>query len=381
MPRTSYGLPGKEIKELSDERFKFKVLSNRQLIHFYRTGKFGEFKKPTFQRDIEEDKVNSIISVFQQDWNKCKKSNYFNQHGYSLSICVIKNKYDTYWIIDGQHRLSAIIKLGTNYEFNVLIRLNLCENVKDVQNDFKYMNINSNIPNIHTAFEKSLTQNSIHKVKDYLKTNFIKAFNRSIPKKGKKSTTNRIHINTFMKVFNNIDQVEYLYTSFNKNIGDSDFIVERLLNINNTIAQKINEFELLDVRDKYILNKDFALLSNIKEGLLSPFYLTLRNFHWKEAFFNDEPIHFLKLKKNKTKKKIKSAIREKVLDRDFGEEYTFGKCFVCNNKLKRKNAHMGHIIPESKGGCATVENLKAICSNCNTSMGTENLIEFKRKMA
>jgi hypothetical protein len=55
-------------------------------------------------------------------------------------------------------------------------------------------------------------------------------------------------------------------------------------------------------------------------------------------------------------------------------------------------SHKGHVLPESKGGTLDVENLRPICSSCNSSMGSllakankpalqanENMFEFMRK--
>ena len=36
----------------------------------------------------------------------------------------------------------------------------------------------------------------------------------------------------------------------------------------------------------------------------------------------------------------------------------------------------GHIIAEANGGGIIVSNLKPICQNCNSSMGTKNMDDF-----
>ena len=40
--------------------------------------------------------------------------------------------------------------------------------------------------------------------------------------------------------------------------------------------------------------------------------------------------------------------------------------------------HCGHVIAEKYGGELNISNLKPICSKCNTSMGTENMNDFKK---
>jgi 5-methylcytosine-specific restriction endonuclease McrA len=41
--------------------------------------------------------------------------------------------------------------------------------------------------------------------------------------------------------------------------------------------------------------------------------------------------------------------------------------------------HCAHIISEKNGGTTTLDNLMPICAQCNTSMRTQNLIDFRNK--
>lgn len=57
-----------------------------------------------------------------------------------------------------------------------------------------------------------------------------------------------------------------------------------------------------------------------------------------------------------------------------------GKCFVgCGCEITIANFELGHVKAYSKGGSDKVNNLRPICSTCNKSMGTMNLLEFKEK--
>ena len=59
---------------------------------------------------------------------------------------------------------------------------------------------------------------------------------------------------------------------------------------------------------------------------------------------------------------IPQAMREAVWDRDGG------KCMQCGGK---KYLQYDHIIPASKGGATTVENLQVLCQSCNLSKGAK----------
>lgn len=72
------------------------------------------------------------------------------------------------------------------------------------------------------------------------------------------------------------------------------------------------------------------------------------------------------------KKKIPEAIRQQVWLRFKGRVFE-DKCSIiwCSNIISVFNYHVGHNIPESKGGGNGIDNLRPICSNCNLSMSSQ----------
>jgi 5-methylcytosine-specific restriction endonuclease McrA len=85
-----------------------------------------------------------------------------------------------------------------------------------------------------------------------------------------------------------------------------------------------------------------------------------------------------KYKKNNKKYKKKSipkALREQVWIHHFGEKFKHS-CYIpwCTNTINVFDYHVGHNIPESKGGKLQINNLKPICSRCNHSMGSQYTI-------
>lgn len=75
------------------------------------------------------------------------------------------------------------------------------------------------------------------------------------------------------------------------------------------------------------------------------------------------------------KKTIPKALREQCWISNFGKTYQH-KCYIkwCDNSINVFNYHVGHNIPECKGGKTCLENLKPICSRCNHSMGSQYTI-------
>lgn len=90
------------------------------------------------------------------------------------------------------------------------------------------------------------------------------------------------------------------------------------------------------------------------------------------------PIHVNEIpKKTYKKQSISSTLKRKVWDTYIGQTIGQHKCLCCNlTDITQLSFHCGHIVPESKGGETTLSNLLPICQNCNSSMGTKNMIDF-----
>lgn len=79
----------------------------------------------------------------------------------------------------------------------------------------------------------------------------------------------------------------------------------------------------------------------------------------------------------KKKQKIPSTVKRLVWHNHIGEEVGKAKCLCCKTTdITQLSFHCGHVIPEAHGGEVCVDNLRPICQNCNSSMGTMNMNEF-----
>jgi len=88
-----------------------------------------------------------------------------------------------------------------------------------------------------------------------------------------------------------------------------------------------------------------------------------------------------KAKPTKPKKKsIPKVVKDLSWNKWVGEDVARTKCLCCGvNEIKMSSFHCGHVVAEANGGTTTVDNLRPICAACNTSMGTQNLNDFKAK--
>jgi len=103
-----------------------------------------------------------------------------------------------------------------------------------------------------------------------------------------------------------------------------------------------------------------------------------KNTKNKRKIDKDTPELISKSPKNK-KQAISATIKRLVWNKYIGEEIGKSKCTCCfTTDITQLSFNCGHIIAESNGGETTVSNLKPICQNCNSSMGTKNMNDFMK---
>jgi 5-methylcytosine-specific restriction endonuclease McrA len=89
------------------------------------------------------------------------------------------------------------------------------------------------------------------------------------------------------------------------------------------------------------------------------------------------------IKKEKTENKkqsIPKSVKTHVWNNYIGENIPIHRCLCCKKTLiQNTNFDVGHVISEKDGGTHEINNLRPICSVCNHSMGTENMVDFVKK--
>ena len=356
MVKTTYGIVGKDVG-VSNTKCGIKILTFQQIIET------NNIVIPNFQRDIQESKVDEIVNQFKEEHKT--HQNYFIKHGYVMCLCKIGKKL---YLIDGQHRYKALKRVyNEGFVGSVLVRIQLCESIDEMKKDFALLNINSNIPIVYTYFEDEFVQELLLNLKSQLKTHYGSCFSRSSSK-----TCHRMHIDDFMGLLD-VEYVKSLYLQNNK-----VQLFEKLEVMNEVVKLILSEHDENEIHS-YISKNDYPI---VKEH---GFYLSLKNVNWTQHFVDPKnmiEINLLPTKNTKTqksvykKKQIPKALREVVIHNHFGDRF-ISHCFVCYKSLNRNDVQIGHIEPEVKGGETIESNLRCICKCCNSSMGMENMLEFK----
>lgn len=74
------------------------------------------------------------------------------------------------------------------------------------------------------------------------------------------------------------------------------------------------------------------------------------------------------------KARIPLNLRRRIIERD---GYY---CVYCDEDLRDAEIHMDHVIPESKGGPTTYDNLQVTCRKCNLAKGVLSESEFMDRL-
>ena len=82
----------------------------------------------------------------------------------------------------------------------------------------------------------------------------------------------------------------------------------------------------------------------------------------------------------KKKQSIPKHIKKLVWNTYIGNDIIKHRCLCCK-KITIENTFFecGHVISEKDGGSLEISNLRPICSECNRSMGSMNMVEYVKK--
>lgn len=124
---------------------------------------------------------------------------------------------------------------------------------------------------------------------------------------------------------------------------------------------------------QFDLSRDLELFEDFAEFLENKTNLPITKMQKKATKKKEES----QLKKAK-KVSIPATLKRLVWNKHVGEDIGKAKCLCCRvTDITQLSFNCGHIVSERNGGQLTLDNLLPICQNCNSSMGTMDMNEFK----
>lgn len=211
---------------------------------------------PPIQRPLNENKVNDIVSRMCDNL----AYNWLLSQG-RISIGAIENS-DCYYVLDGQHRLEALLKLLNQQRINneplyshvieiIVVKFN---SINDMNRYYRDINVNSAIEPMYDFVNDHVIQNTLKQIKLWLLENYRHAFrrNKNIIARG----DNNLHIDEWMNLFS-ITDIKNLYRQYNRNYTDSHFLRERILFANDLARAKYNNYFRTNQLADYIIPMNY----------------------------------------------------------------------------------------------------------------------------
>lgn len=156
--------------------------------------------------------------------------------------------------------------------------------------------------------------------------------------------------------------------------------LNKLDNLYNKPGNIYNLARLFNVYDIGKLDEAYTLINDTSDDIITtdinPNEELIKPL---EKNTSEENSSALIKQKKYVKNKIPKLLKNQSWDVYIGKEKGVGNCYCCNAEIDSKHFECGHIIPASKGGPETIENLRPICSLCNKSIGTKHMDEFIEK--
>tara|TARA_Y100000389_G_scaffold11140_1_gene10338 strand:- start:8430 stop:9554 length:1125 start_codon:yes stop_codon:yes gene_type:complete len=324
---------------------------------------------PNIQRIKDDQKVKKIIEYQDKFFKKHKRFNFLgliNIHNCSED----KKEY----LLDGQHRFSAINILYNEMlykDFFVNIEVIHVNTLDEIKENYLLINKNTELPEFPDDIDKNIPEKAakffINKYKDVwttkrktmrpkLNKNHFQIALGYLTEKLQKST-----IEKYSTVYSE-DLVRLLEDKNKKmSLWPVESYVQRIRKI-----KKWPEYKAICKKNKFFL----GMYAYTSEEYC---------YGWVKDILKEETgVEVKKAKKTRKKKPIPKTLRDSVWMK-YVKDQNNPKCYCCEESITLKTWQCGHVISEANGGTLDIDNLRPICQTCNTSMGTQNMEEFKSK--
>jgi hypothetical protein len=316
----------------------------------------NNFHTPEFQADLDETKIQEMVDSFRT----CR-NHFISQMLLTIANVQIAGEEINY-IMDGQHRMEMIKILYEKYGENLEVFLAIHILNDEIMLRHLFDNLNKDSTK-HATYVKLpiFKKQSIDHFRKAISSQYIGCYEKT-----KKQNS---HIKTINELIEDLEQHNFFSNYFHLTTP------ELVAMLNNRHIEYINYIGYLE----NVYNNASQYYSDeqtmIKDHKNVMFF---KNNNFVEYVCNSEDMqHFYN--KN-VRKGISADLRKKVWKNQFGNK-TSGTCPIigCNHLLSsidKRGFQCGHIISVKNGGKEELSNLRPICADCNSKMGSTNWDDF-----
>jgi hypothetical protein len=361
-------------KIVINDKIRIECPTVHQLFRNYKV-----FTSPDFQRIVDMDNVNRIKESYLKNPNCILDSEILI--GYD-------NVLDRNYIIDGQHRITAlsdIIDLIPDALVNIKIKT--CKDMDELFETYKNRNSNSPLED----FQKVLLEENVGRgevevwlaVERYIKTNY-----KAYLKKDMNCKKPNVSLDYVMNKLKS-SHILSVYRSGKEVIDRLNVVNQRIYN---AYIEKCKSGDDKTKEGKKAIDTMANTITKINEHTQQgqvPFCFGL-DIDWSVLLTDDtHPILFAEYEDTKISPKDRNQMKHLVWETYAPQDTVTGKpakhmcCFSCKSvQIVRDttNWHLGHVNAKRYGGNYNAENLRPVCTDCNSKMKTRNMYEFMESM-
>lgn len=320
------------------------------------------------QRPLMEDK---ILEIYNSQKNEYEKNGGILLLD-ALSLCKYKNKY---YLIDGQHRLAALVKLQKEgYKLPKIFCLSTnVNNEMELKQIFKYVNNRSPISDIYFEEICGESKRIIENLVNMLEKKYTKQIFRNNSMNPRAPHTSRSRISDALNSCNFCDAL--IWKKFD-NVEDIMFgFILTFMNWYKECYKTSPNFSVCQDKDCY-----FRLMGE-EIKFFDEMIVRFKEWNILEKYYNQintktetTNVDLVETEKEIKRKNLES-LRIQLWEKRIGKK-DIGKCYLCGAEITVKTYHISHIEAISKGGNDSIENLQVLCQHCNLSMGNTNLYQY-----
>ena len=321
---------------------------------------------PDIQRELDSKHVQELK---ENQMNRYREKGSFDFG--ILDVCICD---ETLYLLNGQHRYKVIqdlVKENVDIysSIPIYILLRSVENNNELNKLWSAVNNSKPI----TLCKNIENQAFCSKLRKYLQVNYEKYLVTS-------ARPSRPHLNLDL-----LQQKLIECKFFEKFSACTEIdLIREIENLNRFYIMTTNEtWKTWNIKQiDRLINR---CNDKLNAGAHKSFYIGIyNNYEWIDRIMYklshnnkyEDVMHYCRTNRVKINKKR----RREVWEKRNGYSSTQGTCFVCKQGISIHDFECGHIESVFYGGGIELSNLEPICRECNKAMGTENLLDYKKKM-
>ena len=373
MPR--HLLPGKMLKELSIGRQYQTEIAFEQ---FNTHAKLRDISKPVQQCSLDDIKVSEMVKEYAAH-------PHFFAHKRIITIAYMEHDKDTYYIVDGQHRIEMareLTKDGKYVNDYVICIWYMLSNEAEMRMLFASINKDSirNQPYVGSDVFIQMRMDEFVKFFKSKDNDYKKLFANKASTTSRKYTIEEVVKKLHRDKFFDIERSPDLYPDLSITNANQRTFSDYILKSADEFYNKLDHDNCQKTDHNYSskwYSDEWELIGYRRIWTLK----TTNFFAWLKDKKRVQPSHSSRYIKSRIPPQTRTATWKKY----YGTN-SCGPCplyHLCNVTLYRdvRNGwQCGHIISEKNGGELQVDNLRPICQGCNCSMGSNNWDVYEKSL-